>query len=424
MVWPVPRLLPGDAANGYTYARTANTDPCQGLAPGPVTAQLTGGQLNVEYVITAPHMGDYTGVLRWYYQSDNNNGAIGEVFNNCGSNTPQTKSDTTQLQRCDIVNDMACTGANGYRGWQQCATGFWYPKTCPQNTWCIQTKATNIAAKVPGEVQCGTADDFARANNGKLPSGGGGSTPNPSPNTPAPNAPAPSPNAPTPAPNPQPAPTPAPSPQAPAPQAPQPGGSSCTTNDMMCTGLNGNRGWAQCALNSPGTGPGLLQCANGNWVQKQCEAGRVCYPVGEANIACGFPNTRVASGAIGGHALDGVFSIDPVSGASTDVVPGLPIGGTANEPAVGIQGAFALAPSVDKSASGGALPAAVVPSVDNTISGREQLLLSIQHHIAAAFREQEQKQRQVIVGLGTSQGDNVNYDLPRARYGRREVGRR
>ncbi|KAJ3268311.1 hypothetical protein HDU76_011452, partial [Blyttiomyces sp. JEL0837] len=44
MKFPYPRLYPGDDNAGYTYARTANKDPCQGLPPGPPkTAPLTGG---------------------------------------------------------------------------------------------------------------------------------------------------------------------------------------------------------------------------------------------------------------------------------------------------------------------------------------------------------------------------------------------
>ncbi|KAI8837062.1 hypothetical protein BC829DRAFT_50513 [Chytridium lagenaria] len=228
MSWPFPRLLAGDRENGYTYARTANTDVCQDLPRGNVlTPAMVGGSASIDYVITAAHRGgctiflnrgngwetigsdptcgmsersssitvnipagSYNAVLRWYYQSDNNNGAIGEVFNNCaditvspsGTNAHTTES-TSTLQRCDVTNDLTCTGANAYRGWQQCAAGFWNPKTCPVGTYCIQTRASNPAANLAGEIACGSAADFAAANGGKTPDG-----PAPAP------APAPSPS--------------------------------------------------------------------------------------------------------------------------------------------------------------------------------------------------------------------------------------
>ncbi|ORY53855.1 hypothetical protein BCR33DRAFT_732636 [Rhizoclosmatium globosum] len=116
MQWPLPRLVPGDANNGYQVARSASTDPCHGLAAGSVlTSPLTGGSASIDYVVTAAHnggctvfidrgkgwetigsdpscgstphsgsisvnipSGDYSAVIRWFYQSDNGSG---EQFN-------------------------------------------------------------------------------------------------------------------------------------------------------------------------------------------------------------------------------------------------------------------------------------------------------------------------------------------------------
>ncbi|KAJ3325491.1 hypothetical protein HDU76_013187 [Blyttiomyces sp. JEL0837] len=196
MNWPKIRLLPGDDGNGYTYARTASHDACQSLPAGaPKTPPLTGGKTTVEYTITAAHQGgctiyldrgqgwevigsdpacgttshsgsisvtipsgDYSGVIRWYY--DTNNGS-GEEFNNCadvtvsstGSNA-HTVDSTANLQKCVITNDMACNGAKQMAGFNQCAASFWMPKYCPDGTMCFQSKNSDPVNKIPGEIQC------------------------------------------------------------------------------------------------------------------------------------------------------------------------------------------------------------------------------------------------------------------------------
>lgn len=133
MTWPLPRLLPGDASNGYTYARTASTDPCQNLPEGPVlTPAFVGGAARVDYVITAAHKGgctifldkrdgsgwvsigsdpncgasahsgtinveippgNYSAVLRWYYETNNYSG---ELFNNCADIIVSSTGGTSQ----------------------------------------------------------------------------------------------------------------------------------------------------------------------------------------------------------------------------------------------------------------------------------------------------------------------------------------
>ncbi|KAJ3325495.1 hypothetical protein HDU76_013191, partial [Blyttiomyces sp. JEL0837] len=56
MLWPLPRLLTGDASNGYSYGRAASHDQCQFLPAGkPKTPALTGGAATFDYVITAAH---------------------------------------------------------------------------------------------------------------------------------------------------------------------------------------------------------------------------------------------------------------------------------------------------------------------------------------------------------------------------------
>ncbi|KAI9336922.1 hypothetical protein BDR26DRAFT_1008650 [Obelidium mucronatum] len=136
MNFPIPRALPGDQQNGFTYARSASNrnfdmhpDPdinCAYLPKGPVFTQvLAPGPATVDYTITAWHMGGckvyiskdgqktwqeigsdptcgvqsanptgrgsinvvipdgtYNAVLRWYYLADNG-GAPNEFFNNC-----------------------------------------------------------------------------------------------------------------------------------------------------------------------------------------------------------------------------------------------------------------------------------------------------------------------------------------------------
>ncbi|KAI9344998.1 hypothetical protein BDR26DRAFT_857075 [Obelidium mucronatum] len=137
MAWPIPRVLPGDPQNGYTYARAASNrntavhpDPdvnCSFLPKGPVFTQvLAPGPATLDYTITAWHnggciaylstdnqqtwqkigedptcgvqsinpngrgsininipSGTYQGVIRWSYTADNGGSPTNEIFTNC-----------------------------------------------------------------------------------------------------------------------------------------------------------------------------------------------------------------------------------------------------------------------------------------------------------------------------------------------------
>ncbi|KAJ3213613.1 hypothetical protein HDU67_002664 [Dinochytrium kinnereticum] len=119
MTYPPIRLLAGDSGNGFTFARTANVQACQGLPRGSSQATITSNSFNVQYVLTAPHKGGcivyistnggsswteigrdnrcgygsggsiratlrqsgtYDAIIRWYYETDN---FTGEKYNNC-----------------------------------------------------------------------------------------------------------------------------------------------------------------------------------------------------------------------------------------------------------------------------------------------------------------------------------------------------
>ncbi|KAJ3414720.1 hypothetical protein HDV05_006157 [Chytridiales sp. JEL 0842] len=213
MLFPYPRLLPGDDANGFTYARSAvpPEETCQRLPRGATRTQvLKGGvPLQVDWDITAAHMGDcsifldlldgrgwrllakavgcgnsaipgsvtvtlppgnYPAVLRWYYLADNNPGQTGnvyinEVFNNCadiqvsdtGSNTHPTLFGAVGggvYEKCAMEDDQQCTGTNSFAGWKQCGAGRWVPKTCPSNLQCYQSVTSNLATGTLGRVVC------------------------------------------------------------------------------------------------------------------------------------------------------------------------------------------------------------------------------------------------------------------------------
>ncbi|KAI8617164.1 hypothetical protein BC830DRAFT_1114736 [Chytriomyces sp. MP71] len=188
MYWPHPRLVPGDAQNGFSIARSRNNDECADLPQGPIlTPPMAPGKGSIAYEITAAHQGgcivylnretptsweqvgsdptcgvgkspfnrtieinlpsgNYKGTIRWNYIA-NNNGAstsLDEHFNSCadiqvsssGSNSYiNNLSPTLSYEKCidgkdlykciDSINVGFCTG------------GFWYPMTCaPEKSEC------------------------------------------------------------------------------------------------------------------------------------------------------------------------------------------------------------------------------------------------------------------------------------------------
>ncbi|ORY53857.1 hypothetical protein BCR33DRAFT_801634 [Rhizoclosmatium globosum] len=208
MVWPSPRLEPGDAGNGYWIARSATKDACHGLSAGPVlTPALTGGSASIDYVVTVAHKGgcqvyldrgngweqigedptcgvsahtgsigitlppgDYNAVIRWYWATDN---ASGEEFQTCAD--IKVSSQGTNLHSppeqfgtntCTQTGDMICYG-NGYNecGAIDPATnkGYWVQKPCPGGHICNQIGLSDPLHKVLGLVECGYGSGAVQA---------------------------------------------------------------------------------------------------------------------------------------------------------------------------------------------------------------------------------------------------------------------
>ncbi|ORY53854.1 hypothetical protein BCR33DRAFT_711196 [Rhizoclosmatium globosum] len=205
MTWPSPRVVAGDASNGFTIARSASADPCHGLSAGDSKTTVSGGSALVDYVITAFHnggctvyidrgsgwesigsdsscgssnhagqikvnipSGDYKAVIRWTYYTDNGSG---EVFNTCadvtvsstGTNTHSTEN--IGMDSCTQSDDLVCTGTTKDDGFAQCAavavqgTGVWFQKSCPKGTGCYQAVQSNPALGILGKITCGPPSD-------------------------------------------------------------------------------------------------------------------------------------------------------------------------------------------------------------------------------------------------------------------------
>ncbi|KAI9330835.1 hypothetical protein BDR26DRAFT_870975 [Obelidium mucronatum] len=182
MFWPKPRLVPGDAVNGFSIARSASFDACHGLSAGPVlTPQMTGGAASIDYAVTAYHMGgctvyldrgngwehhigkievnipsgDYKAVIRWHYETAN---CSGEQFNTCSDIT--VSSSGTNSHTADTIGFTSCEPSKD-SGFQQCAAvnkqgvGIWFQKSCPVGVGCIQTVVSDPSRGVLGKILCG-----------------------------------------------------------------------------------------------------------------------------------------------------------------------------------------------------------------------------------------------------------------------------
>jgi len=199
MTWPRIRLQEGDASNGYTQARAANTAECGGLGPGVATA-YPAGPTSVEYVVTAHHGGvchvllkkdgdtewtelaadaqcgdtekkgkisinlpdgEYNGVLRWFYKAS----ITTEEFNSC-ADIRVSKSVTTtptpppgEFDTCLTESVETCASPGVSATWYQCTAkkpsnsfGFDFPKQCGDRTVCLQKDA--------GLIECGLATSY------------------------------------------------------------------------------------------------------------------------------------------------------------------------------------------------------------------------------------------------------------------------
>lgn len=199
---PTPRLLSGDASNGYTFARTASNYFCQRL-PRQQTQVINNSPL-IKFIITAAHRGhcyfyqypqgtitetngmlvgrypncgtkegNYqivlnltrtSGIIQWKYITDNYSG---EIFQNCvdysitttlETSTTSTlprpinlrTSTTSTLPRPTTLGTTRCVDQ---RVWSQSAHDLnglykWVYHTCPMNTRCRDTLGYVICGHV------------------------------------------------------------------------------------------------------------------------------------------------------------------------------------------------------------------------------------------------------------------------------------
>ncbi|KAJ3325494.1 hypothetical protein HDU76_013190 [Blyttiomyces sp. JEL0837] len=288
LLWPLPRLLPGDDGNGYTYARTASHDACQNLPTGsPKTPPLAGGSTTFEYLITAAHQGgctifmdrgkgwetigtdptcgssshtgsikvqiptgNYKAVVRWYYKTENGSG---EEFNNCadvtvstsGSNSHTTGS-TGNLQQCVRAGDLMCNGLQQMQGFGQCDGKFWVSKYCPAGTMCVQDVISNPSAGQLGSIHCGPSTVTGASTGGGTGSGSAGT------------------------------------------------GSTGTTTPATGTG---DRVGGACSKNLAWSCGGvrtslMMQCVNGIWHNMSCQSGLVCNVDASGYPTCNFARKR------------------------------------------------------------------------------------------------------------------------------------
>ncbi|KAI9343636.1 hypothetical protein BDR26DRAFT_858449 [Obelidium mucronatum] len=189
MNWPIPRPLPGDQQNGFTYARAASNrntavhpDPdinCSYLPQGPVFTQVMApGPAVIDYTITAWHnggciiylsrdgqktweaigedktcgvqslnpsgrgsinvvlpSGTYNAVLRWYYLADNG-GSPNEFFNNC-ADISVAASGSNKHEKVEFLGSPAA----GYIALAKSPSKY-FDSSCPQTgaTLCSDNK--------------------------------------------------------------------------------------------------------------------------------------------------------------------------------------------------------------------------------------------------------------------------------------------
>ncbi|EPZ31400.1 hypothetical protein O9G_006237, partial [Rozella allomycis CSF55] len=182
MTYPPIRLKPGDAENGYTYARSANREACQNLTRSANVGKFQAGStMTIQYSITAAHQGyceinlniegdekfpcgqveetknvafrlpnvtSTHAVLQWRYVTRNYSG---ELFHSCSDiEISKSASNGTNVDpklpivgsKCETVGSFRCRPDVDPYSYDQCSSFGWVTKQCFNKTKCLSLKDT------------------------------------------------------------------------------------------------------------------------------------------------------------------------------------------------------------------------------------------------------------------------------------------